>query len=207
MSITPTIGVSGAVLESMTFCVSGAEITVANCGGSLTAPTLKLGQNVGGVISLNSANVYTGSVYTQLSTNAVTGAVVSLKSNALDCGGLVRQGSETNADGCGIAPALNTDIAAGEAKFGVKTTAAAAVGSGSGVLQPVAYYNNSTFALRYADGDATGVTSTYGDPFLDTDNAPLNNMGMQIIFGASAANNTPAGLYSADLSMIATGKF
>jgi hypothetical protein len=30
---------------------------------------------------------------------------------------------------------------------------------------------------------------------------------MKITFGASIANDTPAGKYSADLSLIATGKF
>jgi hypothetical protein len=61
--------------------------------------------------------------------------------------------------------------------------------------------------MGYVSGDATGVTSTYGDPILDTAGAPVNNMGMPLTFGASAANDTAAGLYSADLSLIATGKF
>ena len=43
VSITDTVGVSAAVLESMTFCVSGAAITTENCG-TVTAPVLKLGE-------------------------------------------------------------------------------------------------------------------------------------------------------------------
>lgn len=54
---------------------------------------------------------------------------------------------------------------------------------------------------------ASGVTSTYGDQFLTTSGAPALNKNMTLTFGASAANNTPAGSYSADLSLIATGKF
>ena len=204
LAITPTIGVSGAVLESMLFCVSGGTIT-ANCGGTLTAPTLRLGQDVGGVISLNSADVYTGTINTQLSTNAVSGAVVSLKSSAVGCGGLI---NSSNTSGCFIKPALLTDIADGEAKFGVKT-GADDVDATNGTIRavPSSGYNATTFALNWVTGDATGVTSTYGDPILDTDSKPANNRNMALTFGASASNQTPAGNYSADLSLIATGKF
>jgi hypothetical protein len=60
--------------------------------------------------------------------------------------------------------------------------------------------------MNFVDG-TTGVTSTYGDSLLDTANLPVNNKNVQITFGASVSNLTPAGLYSADLSLIATGKF
>lgn len=219
MSITPTIGVSGAVLESMTFCVGGGSTAfTASCGGALPAPTMKLGADVGGVIALDSSLVYTGQVQTQISTNAVNGAIISLKSNALGCGGLVRAGAANNAAGCGIAPATDSsDITAGQAKFGVRTgTALGIVGNTNGTVQPydadgvgagVAFYSDSIYRMGYVSGDATGVTSTYGDPILDTAGAPVSNVGMPLTFGASAANNTAAGLYSADLSLIATGKF
>jgi hypothetical protein len=210
LSITPTIGVTAAVLESMTFCVSKA-VPTASCGGTNT-PTVKLGNTVGTSTVLDSALVYTDTINTQISTNAVGGAIVSLKSNTTGCGGLSRAGAATFAAGCGIAPALTGDIAAGEAEFGVKTATAAGVSPSNGTLRPYdggsgAYYSNTVYKLNYVSGDGTGVTSTYGDPFLDTNSAPVNNMGMEITFGASAANNTPAGQYSANMSMIATGKF
>ena len=212
MSITPTIAVSGAVLESMTFCVSGTDITVVNCGGSLTTPTLKLGQDVGGVIALNSADTYEGTIYTQLSTNAASGAIVSLKSDTVGCGGLSREGAASIVAGCAIAPALAATFNDGEAKFGVRTGTAAGVSPSTGTYRIYdsgsgAYYSASALKLNYVSGDATGITSTYGDPFLDTNGAPVNNMNMPVIFGASAANNTPAGNYRANLSLIATGKF
>ena len=203
MSITPTIGVSGAVLETMLFCVSGGSID-PNCGGTLTAPTLKLGEDSGGVISLNADDVYTGSINTQLSTNAASGAVVSLKSSAVGCGGLI---NASNTSGCFIAPALQTDITAGQAKFGVKTGADSTDASGTIRAVPSSGYNATTFALNWVTGDATGVTSTYGDPILDTNSLPANNKNMALTFGASVTNQTPAGNYSADLSLIATGKF
>lgn len=201
IAITDTIGVSGAVLETMTFCVSADEIS-DDCT-DLEAPVLALGEDVGTTKALTSSVVSTGSLFTQISTNAASGAVISLKSNALDCGGLLRAGALT---ACDIAPAQDSDIAQGEAKFGVKTTAAT---GGEGTLQPVStsVYNPTTFALSYTIGNSTGVTSTFGDLFLDTAGAPANNKNMELIFGASVGNNTPAGLYSADLSFIATGKF
>ena len=208
--ITPTISVSGAVLESMTFCVSLATPT-ANCGGT-TTPTFELGEDNGGVLALSSAEVSEGSIWTQLSTNAVGGAIVNLKSGALNCGGLKLVGS-TDVNNCFIAPALAGGIAdGGGAKFGVKTTTATGVGVSDGVLQPfdfggTPYYNDASFNMNALANNTVGVTSTYGDPLLDTAGGPLNNMNMELIFGAQAANNTPAGRYSADLSLIATGKF
>jgi len=216
LSITDKIGVSAAVLESMTFCVTGAVAPGADCDLTGTsAPTLKLGENTGGVIALDAQHLSTGDIYTQISTNAVGGAIVNLKSNTDGCGGLVRAGAASNAAGCGIAPAgvdsSFTPSSAGTAKFGVKTATAVGVGSNfNGTFQPYSpggpIYNSTNYNLKYVAGDGSGVTSTYGDPFLET-TGPANNMGMTLTFGASIANNTPAGLYSADLSLIATGKF
>ncbi len=207
--ILDTIGVSAAVMESMTFCVSKTAIT-ANCANP-TAPTLQLGQASGDVVALIPSAVSEGTMWAQISTNAAKGAIISLKSSAIDCGGLVRVGGV--AGNCDIKPAT-AGITSGNALFGVKTgTAAAAAGVTTpdpGTLQPypTSGYNSSTFLLNYnAVGNATGVTSTFGDKFLDTDSKPADSINMPLTFGASVNNNTPAGLYSVDLSMIATGKF
>jgi hypothetical protein len=211
IAITDTVGVSGAVLETMLFCVASADITKDCANANANAPVLALGETVGDVVALQAGTISTGSLYTQLSTNAASGAVVWLKSNATGCGGLMRFGSSA----CDIEPALQTGISEGDSKFGVMTAAAATdpsdaqVGETSGTIQavPASGYNSSTYALNWASGDATGVTSTYGDQFLNTNNLPVNNKNMQLTFGATINNDTPAGLYSADLSLIATGKF
>lgn len=213
-SITESVGVSGAVLETMTFCVSGHVIDLAGCktseGPVLAAPTLKLGETSGDVVALDAAHVSEGSIYSQISTNAVSGAVVNLKSNAFGCGGLLRAGAPS---ACDILAAGNGGITAGQAKFGVKVASATGPTddpTGNGAFQGAnanAYYNASTFALNGDKTNQTGVTSPFGDTFLDTVSAPVSNKNVKITFGASVANNTPAGLYSADLSLIATGKF
>jgi hypothetical protein len=207
ISITPTVGISAAVLESITFCLSAVALQ-ANCGGA-TPPIIQLGETIANTKALNAGFVSTGNIYTQLSTNAGTGAVVSLKSSAVGCGGLVRADAP---DACDIVPAQNTGIVAGEAKFGVRTgeSATDTTGAGitpSGVLQASGLYNATTYVLNYSQNNSAGVTGPYGDPLLNTNSKPVNNKNMQLIFGASVANDTPAGLYSADMSLVATGKF
>lgn len=212
ISIIDQINVSGAVLETLTFCVAGPTIvedeptptTIGNgCAGSLPAPTLKLGKKSGTVVALDSSEVSQGSLYSQLSTNAASGATVNLKSSATGCGGLLRAGSgEGGPTNCDIAPALKTDITNGQAKFGAKVSPTNPL-----ILLGLNDYNASTFVLNYASDQLSGVTSTYGDPLFSTDGKPVSNENLEIIFGASVAPNTPAGLYSAELSLIATGKF
>ena len=203
IAITDTVGVSGAVLESMTFCAAKVTITADCANASANTPVLKLGETVGTTVALDSTHVSTGDIYTQISTNASGGAIVSLKSGA-PCGGLKR----VEAAACDIAPAVTGGISAGNAKFGVKAAAAADTGSNpNGTFQAINGYGSSTFLLNWVSGNATGVGSAYGDPILDTASAPANNKNMKLTFGASINNSTPAGLYSADLNLVATGKF
>lgn len=210
MSITNGIGVTGDVLETMTFCVSGADTVTAGCASGVTAPTLEIGEVSGSVRALSSSALSTAAVYTQISTNAVGGAVVSLKSNTTGCGGLSRLGAADFAAGCDIAAAgTSGTIASGDAKIGVKTATATSEGTGSGTFQPKggSSYDGTNYRLNYVAGNATGITSTYGDPFLDTNSAPASNKEMALTFAASISPSTPAGRYTANYSLIATGTF
>jgi len=211
VSITDTVGVSAAVLESMVFCVSGTALSSPGCTGA-TAPVVALGEIVTGTIrAIDAQHISEGSVYSQISTNAVSGAVVSLKSSTT-CGGLKRAVATV----CDIAAAGSDGLtAAGQAKFGVRVVSAAdpsgSVSDGTyqiyGTTQVNAWYDATLLKLNYVANGSAGVTSPYGDSILDTAGAPVNNKNVQLTFGASAANNTPAGTYSTDLSLIATGKF
>jgi hypothetical protein len=213
LSTTNSFSVNAAVLESMTFCVSGIDLSTsdsnANCAGA-TTPSLTLGETSGGVTALSASALSTGTVYTQISTNAEHGAIVSMKSNATGCGGMLLA---SDPSACYIAPATTGGFSLGTAKFGVKTgTAVATSGSGGGgTLEPVSAsgYNSSTYLMNY-NGTTTGVDSAYGDPILDTGttgNDSVNNMNMPLTFGASISNNTPAGEYAASINMIASGTF
>lgn len=229
LAATGGIGVTGYVLESMIFCVSGQEPSV-NCGsgevdctppevdeGCVTSPSMVLGRETyedSGIFALVSSELSTGSVFAQLSSNASGNTVVNLKSDATGCGGLYRNGDR---DECHITP-QNTPastFSAGTAKFGLRVGASSPAplangtpGSSLGTFQVASGsgYDSSNYFIDYVDGDATGVTSTYGSPLLETD-GPVDNRNIQITFGASVTNNTPAGTYGATLSMIAVGTF
>lgn len=210
MYFNNTIGVSGTVLETLEFCVSSADIT-ANCANATQPTDLELGEDVGGVTALQASAVSTGDLFTQINTNAASGAVVRLRSSA-ECGGLKRSNVQT----CDIAAAQQTGIAAGEAKFGlILGTPSIATDlqleDTVGTLRPydagTGPFYGATYAFNYDNTDVEGVTSPFGDPFLDTNGAPAVGRNMQVTFGASISNNTPAGTYSTDLSMIAVGKF
>lgn len=205
ISITDTVGVSGAVLETLTFCVANAAITAGCANASANAPVIKIGETIGSTVALDATHVSTGDIFTQVSTNALNGAIIRLKSNT-DCGGMKRVGASV----CDIAPALQTGVALGEAKFGVRANAEADTGTNpNGTFQIVSGsgYDGTNYALNYLANNSTGITSPFGDPILDTDNAPANGKNMKLTFGASVSNSTPAGLYSTDLSLVATGKF
>lgn len=214
VAITNTVGVSGSVLETLTFCV--AKIAddnpiAANCADANTAgnaPVLTLGTEVGvgsGVFALAPGVVSEGVLQTQISTNAAGGAVVRLKSDAAGCGGLLRMGADPIAERC-IEPAM-AQLFNGTAEFfGVKTNAASSTGT-FGSLAAVGPYSNTAYRMTYASDNQSGVTSVLGDPFLTTGGAPVDNANMGITFGAAATNQTPAGTYAADLRLIATGTF
>ena len=186
LQITSGFVVSGAVAETLAFCASGANTIATGCTSGITSPNLSLGTN--GVLDLAASE---GTIYTQLSTNAVGGAVVSLKSNAVG-GGLIRPGAVTS----DITPISDTPVASltnGAAKFGLK------LASPTGVA-PVGVYSASTYYLGAA------VTSTYGDAIYDV-GTPVSDGTAGLTFAANISNTTPAGNYSAALNLIATGKF
>ncbi|TAH34802.1 hypothetical protein EYC59_02695 [Candidatus Saccharibacteria bacterium] len=208
LATTTAIGISASVRESLTFCVAGYTQEISdNCGDASTVghePTLVLGQDDGsGSKALASNAISTGDIYTQLSTNAAGGVTVSMKSNAVGCGGLVRQGAATN--NCNITPETGTSsFLAGAAKFGV-TVAGATDGTGAfGTITNSGNYDASDYYMGYVSGDATGVTSAYGDPIFSSD-GPAANKNNKLTFGASVAPQTPAGNYKASLNLIATG--
>ena len=211
MLFNTDINVSGTVLETMTFCVSGTIIN-PDCDG-LTAAAIKLGDPDAGLVV---GEVSTGVLHTQMNTNASRGAVVRLKSSAT-CGGLMRVGTTE----CNIAAALGTNVVDNDnsAKFGLKL---AAVTTAPGALNPIgtlvpydadgaeptlsAFYDTTNYKFNFVD-DETGVTSVFGDPIIGTNSAPATNQNMALEFAASIGTNTPAGTYSTDLSLIAVGTF
>lgn len=208
LSINNTVNVNGEVLESLVFCASGSALG-SDCGSStITAPNLKLGDSNGvlGTGAVAGTGTGTGTVYTMISTNANSGAVVSMKSNAAGCGGLINSSAPTK---CYIKPVGTTpasSIGSGAAQFGMEL-AGLTNGSGTGTLAANAPYATTGYVMDWVSGDATGVTSPYGSPVYTTSAAPISNATANLVFGANAGNETPSGSYSANLNLIATGTF
>ncbi len=201
LAITDNFAVSGAVLETLVFCASSDAIP-DNCndGGSLDAPSISLGSNgiLGGTLS-------EGTVYTQISTNADDGAVVSLKNSAAG-GGLKRVEAATSdiTPFTGSPEGTAGTIAPDAAKFGLKLgTMEAETGS----VVATNNYTTTGYILNYKSDNSTGVTSAYGDKVYTTNGDPVSNGSVPLIFGANVSPTTPAGNYAATLNLIATGTF
>lgn len=212
LAIANQIGVTAYVMETMTFCVSGAA-PAYGCTNT-TDPSQTLGEEVGtsGVYALQTGKVSTGTDWAQLSTNASQGAVVDLKSSTTGCGGLEHFGDNA----CGIAPQASTTagatISPGDAEFGLTIDATGSdpttgTGTSSGALASAGNYSSSNYYIDYTSGDASGVTSSYGSPLFNSASKPVSNKNISFTFGASTAPDTPAGKYSANLNLIATGTF
>lgn len=208
ISATNGFEVSGQVLETLTFCVAGAvtaddDEPLASCDVSgRDAPNVALGTN--GILDASAVNSGPD-VHTFLATNAASGVVVNLKSSSLGCGGLSRQGAATIADGCAIEPlATAGSLVIGTPRFGAKV--AVNTGDDQADLALNGSWNATTYYMNWVTGDASGVTSPYGDTIFKTD-GPTNGGSADLSFGATSSNVVPAGNYSANLSLIATGKF
>jgi hypothetical protein len=210
LSTAQVISITARVQESLTFCVSGSAqsnwTTTSTCTdpNAAVAPALTLGSGSPPVLT-NTAVSY-GTVYSQLSTNAINGAAVTLRNSNNTCGGLSSNGGTT----CGI-PAVGASasaITAGTAAFGLYVPATSNGTGGSGSLTPATTYAGAGVTTAPYDYgmNATNVDSTYGDTIETTSN-PCYLTNSSYIFGATASLTTPAGVYTANMDMIATGTF
>jgi len=207
MATTQTIGITALVRETMTFCVS-ALAPGPGCGTSgqaVTSPTLTLGH--GAPLALDSGTVDTATAYAQLSTNAVSGAIVNMTNNN-SCGGLKRTGAATceiPAAGSGANTTGGFTIPTGGAGgFGLSIGTPAGTGTNFGTVTSVAPYDGG--ANKYGMY-TTGVTSAYGDTIFNTASGPIANKNVPLVFGSAAANTSPAGTYTANMNVVATGTY
>ncbi|HSX34617.1 MAG TPA: hypothetical protein VLF62_03150 [Candidatus Saccharimonadales bacterium] len=220
LSTANLISITAKVQETLTFCVSGADLSPSSDCTSATTPTLTLGHGTPAI--LDQTAVDASSAYTQVSTNANTGISMRMKSNnTCTNGGLSSNGGTT----CNI-PGVPTSsggvaqaIAAGTAAFGMyiansttSTTTSPAV-TGSGTITPDANYHSASHVtiptdLWYGmDQDATnGVIGTYGD-VIATSSGPLSLANNRLVFAATASLTTQAGIYTVNESIITTGTF
>lgn len=169
--------VTARVEEQLSFCVFNTV-----CGDN---PSISLGHGPNDV--LDSTAVDTNTDQFSVNTNASNGANVRLK------GSVLTNGSNT-------IPAVSPSpgvIVAGTAAFGLYMSS---LGTGM------------TAAAEYAGtgGDygfnVANIGGTYGDT-IATSSGVLSNSVSAVTFGATANNTTPAGIYTANEELIATGNF
>lgn len=199
LSTVNTIAITATVQETLTFCTS--KVAPATSCTSTTAPTLTLG--AGSPVILGTT-VATDTAFTQLSTNALTGAIVRMSAFSNSgtvpaCAGLSRDGGAT----CPIAAkGVFGPIANGSALFGLNVSDGTPLAGGSGTVTADADYG--TTAGSY--GMAATTLSLYGDPIQSSTSA-VADVNSTLTFAAAASNTTPAGVYSANESLVATGTF
>lgn len=209
LSTAAVISISAKVQETLVFCVSGPNgydgggepiaPTIGNgCSSGISTPALTLGH--GNNMILDETATDNDSAYMQASTNAQSGINIRMKNvSSTTCGGLSRNGG-TSCDIAARGATANTIIAGDTAYFGARLV------PGSGITASSPY---NGLASNYGMDQTTAgnnVLSTYGS-LLGFSVAPLSNIQSELQFAATATVTTPAGLYSAQLSVIATGTF
>ncbi len=191
MSTANTINVSATVQEQMTFCVSAAA-PGASCSGT-TTPNIILGTGTPQILTTTAT---TGTIYHQLTTNAVNATTVFLKvTSSSTCAGLSRDGGAT----CPIAEkgSIGT-IANNSGQFGLHVDAGTG-GTGS-VTADVDYATASQYAMR------PQTYTTYGDSISAASGA-VSSVNSLLTYSAATAPSTPAGVYSTTESLIATSSY
>jgi hypothetical protein len=200
------VTITARVQEQLTFCMSGVNPgpSCGTSGAAVTSPALTLGHGTTPIIT-NTA-IDSGTVYSQVNTNAGSGAIVRMHDSNVD-GGL-------DSSGGGSIPPANAGSAteaaqvAGAAFFGLYVAASSFGTGGSGTVTPSATYGNATANYYGMDSTTSGsnVTTTYGGT-VESCTGPVNYVSNAWTFAATASPTTPAGLYTANLAVIATGTF
>jgi len=206
LSTNQIITITARVQETLAFCVSGTIMTswvpANDCSDALaaTAPSLILGHGAPTKI-LDTSATDTGVVYSQVSTNATTGIVISMR-NSNTCGGLSANGGTIcDIPGTGAAAAV---IVSGTAAFGMYSAPSTLGTSGIGTVTPDTNYNDGN-ATHYGM-DTANVSGTFGDKVASSV-GPVYRVGNSYDFAATASLTTPAGIYTANLDLVATGTF
>jgi hypothetical protein len=229
LSTVAVITITAKVQESLSFCVTSAIYTTWTTTGDCSdpnvashSPSATLGTVVGTNVVLAPQVKATATDTFQLSTNATGGAIINLHSSNT-CGGLSVNGGtdlcpiKAIGDFAGAGGQTNTydlntaqtnDVAVFGAQLGTAASGTA-IGSGltgTGTLNRIAPYNGTGTLFGMNDTALTGVVGTYGNQIANT-TAPCYLLTDTLTFGATSALTTPAGIYTTNISLIATGSF
>lgn len=200
LSLANALTVTAKVQESLTFCV---YINGASCAAGSGTGVI-LGDSNG--VLADPATTYTSTATSTdpklgISSNAQGGVAVKMKGQNL-CRKTLPADCE-DADGLNIiAPQTGTCVADSVStsveQFGVKVTT-----PGAGVTADADY--NCAGNTQHAF-NTTNTTSLYGDALLATA-APSVEVTSQLQFAAKSASTSEAGIYTTNISFIATGTY
>ncbi len=196
LSTASAINITANVMETLQFCVSGLA-PGPNCGTTgqaVTAPNVTLGH--GSPLHLDSTAVDTGTAFTQISTNAQSGVVVKMANTAGCTNGGLKSGAN-------CIPGIGTFAAmtAGTADFGLNVADGT---GGTGTVNHSVAPQYGTTGGSYAM--TSGVTTAPGDQ-VEQSTGAVNGVNSTFTFAATAATTTPAGVYTGNYQLTATGTF
>jgi len=178
MSTGKVINITARVMESLAFCVYGTT-----CGDD---PSMTIGHGTNNILDATAVDTKTANF--SISTNAQSGATIRMKGDTLKAG--------TNSIPAAGATAIT--FAAGTADFGMRIST-----TGTNITATAPYNGGSGSQYAY---NTTNTLSTYGDN-IATLSGPVNSSVTTMTFAATAANTTPAGIYTTTSQLIATGQF
>lgn len=219
LSTNQIITITARVQEQLSFCISGANptlwVTTNDCADAQAAvpPALILGHGSPTAI-LDSTATDTGTVYSQISTNATFGAAIRMINSNSTCGGLSADGGTT----CDIpANPAGTNVPGlmpfGTAAFGLFVTDGALGINGVGSVTADDNYHDAVADNPLLFGmdnetfnDPGSITGTYGD-IVAAATDPMYRVNNSYTFAATASLTTPAGIYTANMDLVATGTF
>jgi len=211
LSTTVNISITAKVFETLSFCVYNSS-----CG---TAASLALGATSTGALNTGTSYVNSGASYT-LATNAAHSVTVTMTGQTL-CSAVVVNftncptgGSTSTISAMGATAIIS---AVGTSQFGM-----CAYNGGNGSLTIASTYNDTTGTHcngittgTYAGsslfgfndtGSSGGTNNTAGSTVMST-TGPLASTTGNFTFLGNIASTTPAGIYTSNLNMVATGSF
>lgn len=233
--VTGNGGGTGTAGDPSTWTTAGPNIH--SCADPVVAanpPALVLGTGTPTPV-LSATAVDLGNVYTQLSTNATNGAVIRMRNSNLNCGGLSANGGTScaiPAANIAAANAVQSGATSGNAAFAMfgsngevdpgsgggptlntvnaaSCTADAHFNGGAGHQQADPNHSGDAdtyYGMYYDNTNANGVTSTFGATVFSC-SQPVYHVDNYYQFAVTPSLSTPAGIYTANLSLIATSTF
>ena len=197
LATSQSITITATVKESLTFCASKTQPSVG-CTTGVTAPNLTLGH--GTPTALDSTAVDSDTAHFGCSTNANGNVVVRIKGTVL-----TSPSSNTIAAVSAGGSAGPYSITAGTAAFGMRIGVTSGTDYSASGVTPTAKYSSATQYSWDTTSSTNNTNLGAGDQIATV--TPVTDAWAKLNFAATAALTTPAGIYTASESLIATGTF